>query len=150
MGLDMYLSAKRYLSEYDENDKEVRTQVNAVPIPGKGLMQINEVTAEAMYWRKANAIHAWFVKNVQNGVDDCGEYYVPKEMLGDLREICSEVLADLDKAEELLAPQSGFFFGSTAVDEYYISDLRYTIEAIDRLLETDNMDRWTFYYSSSW
>lgn len=150
MGLDMYLSAKRYLSEYDENDKEVRTQVNAVPIPGKGLMQINEVTAEAMYWRKANAIHAWFVKNVQNGVDDCGEYYVPKEMLGDLREICSEVLADLDKAEELLAPQSGFFFGSTEVDEYYIADLRYTIEAIDRLLETDNMDRWTFYYSSSW
>ena len=24
-------------------------------------------------WRKANAIHKWFVDNVQDGVDDCGD-----------------------------------------------------------------------------
>ena len=150
MGLDMYLSAKRYLSEYNEDEKQIREQINAVPISGKGLMQINEVTAEAMYWRKANAIHAWFVNNIQDGVDDCGEYYVSKESLKELREVCSEVLADPDKAEELRPPQAGFFFGSTDVDEFYLEDLRYTVEAIDRLLETENIDRWSFCYSSSW
>lgn len=150
MGLDMYLSAKRYLSGYDDADKETLKQINDVQIPGKGLMQINEVSAEAMYWRKANAIHAWFVNKIQNGEDDCGEYYVSEDMLRALREVCAEVLADPDKAEELLPPQAGFFFGNTDVNEYYLADLRYTIEAIDRLLETDNIDRWSFYYRSSW
>lgn len=150
MGLDMYLSGKRYLSEYNESDKEVLDQINAVPISGKGLMKINEVTAEAMYWRKANAIHAWFVKNIQDGVDDCGEYYISKEDLKLLRDVCSDVLVDPDRAEELLPPQAGFFFGSTNVDENYLADLRYTIEGIDRLLETDNINRWSLVYSSSW
>ena len=36
---------------------------------------------EVGYWRKANQIHKWFVDNVQDGVDDCGEYKVTKEQL---------------------------------------------------------------------
>ena len=31
---------------------------------------------EVAYWRKANAIHGWFVYNIQDGVDDQNEYYV--------------------------------------------------------------------------
>ena len=40
------------------------------------------------YWRKANAIHKWFVENVQDGVDDCGRYEVTKEQLQELLKIC--------------------------------------------------------------
>ena len=30
----------------------------------------------SIYWRKANAIHGWFVKNAQQGIDDCRTYSV--------------------------------------------------------------------------
>ena len=43
---------------------------------------------EIIYWRKANAIHKWFVENVQEGVDDCGEYEVTVEQLTELRDLC--------------------------------------------------------------
>lgn len=46
-----------------------------------------------MYWRKANAIHQWFVDRVQDGKDDC-EYHdeVTKEILEELRDKCKNVL----------------------------------------------------------
>ena len=44
------------------------------------------------YWRKANAIHNWFVQNVQNGVDDCGTYIVTKENLEELLYACNVVV----------------------------------------------------------
>ena len=33
------------------------------------------------YWRKANAVHNWFVDNVQDGNDGCKHYWVSKEDL---------------------------------------------------------------------
>lgn len=51
----------------------------------------NSLFEEIGYWRKANAIHNWFVENVQNGVDDCGEYEVSKSDLKELLSLCKEV-----------------------------------------------------------
>jgi hypothetical protein len=51
-----------------------------------GHMMILEDVAS---WRKANAIHNWFVENVQEGVDDCGIYEVSKEQLENLLHICN-------------------------------------------------------------
>lgn len=44
-------------------------------------------------WRKANAIHDWFVNHVQDGEDDC-EYHneVTKEILEELLKTCETVL----------------------------------------------------------
>ena len=56
---------------------------------------------EIGYWRKANAIHKWFVDNVQNGVDDCGEYKVTKEQLIQLHNACNDVLNNHSLAESL-------------------------------------------------
>lgn len=39
----------------------------------------NSIAEDVGYWRKANAIHAWFVKNVQGGVDNCQSHEVSKE-----------------------------------------------------------------------
>lgn len=50
---------------------------------------------ECGYWRKANAIHNWFVQNVQNGVDDCDIYLVTREQLEQLKEACEMVLAQV-------------------------------------------------------
>ena len=45
------------------------------------------------YWRKANAVHKWFVDHVQNGEDDCAYHReVKKEDLEDLRDACEKVL----------------------------------------------------------
>lgn len=51
------------------------------------------------YWRKANAIHAWFVENVQNGVDDCGTYLVTREQLEALKTACETVLSKVQTKE---------------------------------------------------
>lgn len=51
------------------------------------------ISDNVAYWRKANAIHRWFVDNIQKGVDDC-EYHreVRKEDLEELQEICKKVI----------------------------------------------------------
>ena len=45
------------------------------------------------YWRKANAVHKWFVDHVQSGEDDCKIHGdVSKEYLLTLKDICSDIL----------------------------------------------------------
>ena len=148
MGLDMYLKGKRYLSSYfNEGDNEKACKI-AELFPEINGQEIKEVMIEAGYWRKANAIHKWFVDNVQEGEDDCGNYYVGREQLAELRELCQKVLADRSLAAELLPPQSGFSFGGTDIDEYYFADLGQTIKIIDNALTLP--ESWDFEYHSSW
>ena len=109
---------------------------------------VKEVSIDAGYWRKANAIHDWFVKNVQGGEDQCNPHYVSREDLIALKEVCEEVLADRKRTAELLPTASGFFFGSTEYDQYYFDDIKATIEIIDRCLELPTS--WEFEYRSSW
>ena len=150
MGLDMYLTAKRYLSKYNPEDAKLRELVSAIDFGFSG--EVEQISFEAMYWRKANAIHRWFVNEIQDGVDNCAEYSVSEESLAKLRDICKQVLIDPSKADELLPPQSGFFFGSTDVDEWYLDQLKYTVERLDVLLELSEVKdrKINFYYSSSW
>jgi len=101
------------------------------------------------YWRKANAVHDWFVQNCQDGNDDCREAYVPIEKLEELRNICKMVLGNHALASEYLPTSSGFFFGSTDYDEWYYKDLESTVEIIDKALSKIS-NEWTFAYQSSW
>jgi hypothetical protein len=153
MGLDMYLLAKRYISPYDPADAELTKLAKAINF-GDGTMgmDIREVTFEAMYWRKANAIHRWFVDNIQDGVDNCAEYYVTQELLNDLRNLCQKVLKNPENAMQLFPPKSGFFFGSAVTDEFFIDDLTNTVERIDYLLDLPEVlnHKISFYYHSSW
>jgi hypothetical protein len=48
MGLDMYLSAKRYLSSYDEENQKIAKNIEAMPIGNQG-MKVKEISCEAMY-----------------------------------------------------------------------------------------------------
>lgn len=86
MGLDMYLVAKKYL--WSDKDKKIKEKIEKAC----GISEPTSVSFEVMYWRKANAIHKWFVDNVQDGVDDCRESYVPLEKLKELLEIVTQVL----------------------------------------------------------
>ncbi len=155
MGLDMYLSGKRYISGYfDEADKDRAEAIQDQFPELKGRDRfgsescIKEVRIEAGYWRKVNAIHKWFVDNVQGGEDECKPHYVSREQLLALKALCQEVLDNRDRAADLLPSANGFFFGSTEYDEYYFDDLQTTIQIIDDCLELP--DAWEFEYCSSW
>ncbi len=86
MGLDMYLTKKtRFYKPQD------------IKIVGKGTKgikteKINCIEEDVGYWRKANHIHKWFVDNVQDGNDNCKEYYVSRENLIELQDVVDEVL----------------------------------------------------------
>lgn len=143
------------------------------------LKKVSYIIEEAAYWRKSNQIHQWFVQNVQDGNDDCKDYYVSREQLKELVELCKTVLqtaktvdghvwngitwtqkdgevhdykpglviVNQEEIEELLPTASGFFFGSTDYDEYYMKDLQDTINMLEPLLEDEDGE---YEYSSSW
>ena len=106
-----------------------------------------KLSIEIGYWRKANAIHHWFVQYCQDGIDNCAIYYVSREQLKTLKDDVEKVLSGEIKPEDLLPTQSGFFFGPTEYDEWYYSDLKETIEIIKYALE----QKFDYYeYHSNW
>jgi len=151
MGLDMYLTAKQYASTFNENDKEIREYLDKAPVD-KRLGKPDYLVFDVKTWRKANAIHKWFVENVQEGKDDCKEYYLTIEHLKKLLSICQQVIKDPSKASELLPSESGFFFGSTEYDEWYYEDVKDTAEVLEGVVEYCNEGKTylDFYYQSSW
>lgn len=147
MGLDMHLNAKRYLSDFFYKGDDERADKISELFPELKGKRVKEVIVEAIYWRKSNAIHKWFVDNVQDGEDDCGDYHVSREKLEELRQLILQVLDT--KESSLLPPQAGFFFGSTEVNGWYWEDLRRTAEQLEQVL-TDYPPSWDFVYHSSW
>lgn len=154
MGLDMYLSKRTYVKRWDhqkpENQHEVIVNRGGKPREDIDNSRISEVIEQVMYWRKANAIHAWFVQNVQEGVDDCKEYWVGEEKLQELIDLCSKVVETKDTT--LLPPQTGFFFGSQEADDWYFIDLADTVKNLTKELELykNTKSSGDFYYQSSW
>ena len=136
---------RQWCIESSENLPDSQTIVKFIEsFPSKSFDE------EVAYWRKANAIHGWFIENIQGGVDDCGSYNVTKENLEDLKSLCSRVLANHNLAPELLPVTPGFFFGTYDYDECYFEKLKYTVEICDRLLEETDFERYDLYYQSSW
>lgn len=157
MGLDMYLVAEKYISGWNHNKDEAKASfakiLEAVNLDNEDIASgapSGALRLNVMYWRKANAIHNWFVQCVQEGKDDCGSYYVDRDTLKTLKEECEAVINNKDKAKDLLPTQSGFFFGNTDYDEYYYQDLQETADRIGKLLMDPKFKDWDFKYVSSW
>lgn len=149
MGLDMYLTGKRYLWRSNERDQRTADAIDKLDIGTHG-MRVKGVECEAMYWRKANAIHKWFVDNAQDGEDDCKEYEVRADQLEALVDACKQALADREKAAQILPPISGFFFGSKDLDEWYWDCLENTVEGLTKVLSNPDLKDWDFFYQASW
>lgn len=153
MGLDMYLNKRTYIAaEYAHRNVKGTIEITKADKPVHIKMErINSITEQVGYWRKANQIHNWFVNKVQEGKDDCNEYYVTLDQLKQLLEDCKKVKENQSVAAEVLPTKAGFFFGGTDYDEYYMDDIDTTIEIIEAILAEDNTDYdISFYYSSSW
>jgi hypothetical protein len=165
MGLDMYLSARKHINKIDWNklDRDSDTKYSEATTPqwndvvksagvdtlvDKESIYGVDVSINVAYWRKANQIHKWFVDNVQDGEDNCGEYYVSREKLKELLTTCRQALFKKDPSE--LMPSAGFFFGSYDIDQYYWQDIKDTIKQIAPLIENDEYKDLSYYYQSSW
>ena len=162
MGLDQYLTAKKYVSKWDYSggfDSRVITQEfqDLLPMDTPDITKYGQfagITVEypAGYWRKANAIHNYFVQTLGGGVDECQEMYVPRETLIELRERCQKVIAS-DNMEEMaeevgLETVSGFFFGDNEYSDWYKEDLKLTIEICDHVLALP--EEYSLHYQASW
>lgn len=153
MGLDMFLTRKTF-----KNNKEVRNS-----------------HVEVGYFRKANQIHDWFVRNVQEGEDNCEEYEVTIHDFMRLEEACNLAIKIVKEArvEEVclnhlhvyirynseeagegnpLPPSVGFFFGGQDYDSYYLEDLTQLLLIISQIYTSvsPKNKEYKYYYQSSW
>lgn len=165
MGLDMYMSARKYVRRHnwDRVDDEVTKEINPLFTKFVDAIDANDVVEPDgfsgisvdipfAYWRKANAIHGWIVDNCAEGVDECQRIYLSPPHIEQLLGVCKEVLENKDAASELLPPSSGFFFGSQATDEWYFEDIKYTVEVLEKAIKIikDENQEYDFYYQASW
>ena len=159
MGLDMYMWKQKRVNVYDFNQEgdcvAKKLTIKTVAEYEDGKVEENEYCVDnpqengrvwlpVSYWRKANAIHKWFV-DLNDGVDDCTQIRVNGSQIKSLVDTCKQILADHSKASELLPTQSGFFFGSTDYDEWYYEDLEKTVKMLADVDENDE-----YIYQASW
>ena len=183
MGLDMYLegsfSTRAYIQPTDQQyadmreGKEVTGEKSQALIDALTAIGFEDAPIEHQYnhmtyvfpiitWRKANAIHKFFVDEVQDGNDNCERHYVSRETLQELLDRITTMLdiktpvAREMKAEELLPTDNeGCFFGTEEYDDWYYKDLEDTKKTLEKVFEyEENAESGkcfdSFYYQSSW
>lgn len=141
MGLDMYLSRNLdqngnvlSITPQDElnNDAFAKLLKRATKSSVSYLQP--SINVNIAYWRKANAIHQWFISHCADDVDDCQDITVYIEDLHKLKDTCEEILKapnDIALMGRLLPPQGGFFFGDTDLNDAdtlnsYLESVKYT------------------------
>lgn len=148
MGLDMYLKRKVYLYKFDK-----LLPINLTNEDGDyvEISKDDTLICEIGYWRKANAIHKWFVDNCNNGDEDCSckDILVTTKDLRCLLADCKEVMENRNKAEEILPTYSGCFFGGLNYDEYYFDDVERTVKMIEDIFKKYPNDGY-FFYEANW
>ena len=183
MGLDMYLEASYSTRAFERptdqdyadmrEGKEVKIErsselEDAIAAIGFEDAPIDHAYNHFQYvfpiitWRKANAIHKFFVDEVQDGNDNCERHWVSRDTLKELLDRITTILdiktpvAREMKAEELLPTDiEGCLFGSNEYDDWYYKDLEDTKKTLDKVFEyEENAESGkcfdSFYYQSSW
>lgn len=163
----MWLSANRI---YDNSEPEYAELKRYAPsgIDLDSLWYSSDITLSynIAYWRKANAIHGWFVAECADGVDECQQIPVFRSDLVELNNLCKSVINDPSTALKTLPPtrhpeaevfdavrqgHSQLLFGYNNIDIYYFLHIKDTIAILDKILEIipDN-NKWNFVYQASW
>lgn len=154
MGLDMYLKRKIYIgANYEHNNITGKLELfyGKENIPIKiDINKVSEIVESVGYWRKFNALHNWFVNNIQDGEDNCEDSWISEQQLKQLLNILEKIHSKKCSPEELMPTQSGFFFGSIEYDEYYYQNVADSIDIIKTVLEETDFSQASIYYQSSW
>ena len=105
MGLDSYLYAEKYVSNYDHSSVQDKELYNKVA-EAVGLTDFNStcyggnsvtVRLPLAYWRKANQIHKFFV-DLTGEEDNCQDIEVSREDLETLLSKCKQILTGSDES----------------------------------------------------
>lgn len=163
MGLDMYLYREQYVSGWGHGGQSTDfydSILEHTGLPRCDASPHATVRVTVAYWRKANAIHGWFVRELAGGVDECQDIYVPLEKLRELRDKCKAVqnvpanFVSNVATKSGLTPTPGFFFGSYEYDDYFMEDMKDTVKQLDSILDAipDGASDWdySFVYRASW
>ena len=183
MGLDMFLegsfSTRAYVSPTDayykarQEGKEIQLKkspeledaiaaIGFQDAPIQHQFNYFQYVFPIITWRKANAIHKFFVDEVQEGNDNCERHWVSRETLQELLDRITTILdiktpvAREMKAEERLPTDiEGCFFGSKEYDDWYYKDLEDTKKTLEKVFDyEENAESGkcfdSFYYQSSW
>ena len=161
MGLDMYLIRRKKdikNKDYWDFDKEdiYWRKANAIhkffcdngkEIEEQVIYKISKENLQELLDKCKEVLDKAIIKEgkIQNGSTinkETGEW-VP--IMEDGKYIVNE-----EEIEAILPTQSGFFFGSTNYDEYYLEDIEYTKKEVGFFLETMNFDEYDCYYLASW
>lgn len=120
MGLDMYLTGRKYFwQNYERREDERREDGH----------RVESLDIRLGYWRKHPNLHGYIVKTFASGKDDCKEIELQAE---DLRQIIGAVKA------KGLPHTEGFFFGnSDGSDEERNEDVKTLESALTWLEATD-------------
>lgn len=130
MGLDMYLTKRHYVKNWDHMKPEELHQIT-VKKNNKVAKHINpkkisNIIEDVAYWRKANAIHDWFVKNCQEGNDDCKEYWVTRLQLQELYDACVLVRDSAKLVEGKI--QNGYTYNENMEKQPIMVDGKYIVD----------------------
>ena len=178
MGLDQYLRRCTSVHSFWLNSPKIKELGLAPKIILEDLEDIDpdkicSIVEEICYWRKCNAIHRWFVENVQEGEDDCGTYYVGRDQLKELLTTCEEIWEFYlenknnhgqpnEEAKQFalvgLPNGEGFFFGNQSYDkDYFEWQIQPTIEMLKPIVGnygtvdgSESLLLQQFEYQASW
>ena len=160
MGLDMYLIKRKKGSRknYWDFDQEEVYWRKANMIHKYFCDNCKEIEAEVIYkvakreledlLNKCNKVLE-IVKTKQGKVVNGQIWNEATMKWEDCLEDGLEIINQSEVAE-ILPTESGFFFGSTAYDGYYLKDIEFTAKKIKKLLDTINFDEYNIYYLASW
>ncbi len=161
MGLDMYLSAEKYIGGWGHSPEAEKNLFDLI-VQGVGTKELVtsgspsvQVRTTVAYWRKVNAVHSWFVRELANGVDECQDIYVSVEDMKRLIAACQAALdfyeeGNHEEAGKRMPPKEGFFFGDTGIDEWWVEGLKDTIKQLTPLVAPEVSGEFEFHYRASW
>lgn len=114
----------------------------------------NKENEEVAYFRKVNFLLPYFGYE-----ENCTHIEITKQQVEDIVGDCKKLLVIqltetnekfVEKAQEIMPTERGFFFGSTEYDEWYVHDLKEVLEKFSKLLETFDFENDTLLMHCSW
>lgn len=157
MGLDMYLIKRKKNDSKDNSFNEVAYWRKANQIHKWFVSNVQNGVDDCGYY-PVTLDQLESLLDLCHVVLDNAECKF-EEMNGGLRKIDGEwkeeriigrTITNPDVMEDLLPTTSGFFFGSTEYDEWYLRDIENTIEQINTILDETDFTEDAILYTSSW
>lgn len=136
MGLDMFLSRKKYIgANYDGVKGAIYITKNGKEIP-IDFKKVSYIEEDVGYWRKANQIHNYIIKNFADGVDNCHPVYLELSDLEQLLDVCKKVRKSINLVDGKLIQSYTFNAQGEKINNYIDGKVIEDTSVCEELLPT--------------